>query len=189
MGLISHFIPCLERLEDWTTFTGMFSCFPCSGSFSEYFLDVQMIKVPWRYSQSLKVYNPHQGQNLTNFFLIKGWYLELWVGRVWHTSITCVAEPKSGSQEVGTWSNSDLMESQLSRGEGEMNSHFWKYFWVILLNSSLNYFCWGSWALLFTIFFLKITPCPPWIEHFFRGKFWWILTLFGVDRHTVEILG
>ena len=58
--------------------------------------------------------------------------MEFWVGRVWHTFITCIAEPKSGSQKVGTWSNFDLMESQMSRGEGEMDSHFWKYFWVIL---------------------------------------------------------
>ena len=36
-GLISHFIPCLERLEDWTTFTEIFSYFSCSDSFSEYF--------------------------------------------------------------------------------------------------------------------------------------------------------
>ena len=47
-----------------------FSCFPCSGSFSEYFLDMHMIKVPWRYSKSFKVYDPHQGRNLTTFFLI-----------------------------------------------------------------------------------------------------------------------
>ena len=38
--------------------------------------------------------------------------------------IPCIAEPKSGSQEVGTRSNSDLMESQMFRREGEMDSHF-----------------------------------------------------------------
>ena len=32
--------------------------------------------------------------------------------------VTCVAEPKSGSQEVGTRSNPDLMEGEVFRGEG-----------------------------------------------------------------------
>ena len=32
--------------------------------------------------------------------------------------ITCVAEPKSGSQEVGTRSNPDLMEGKMFRREG-----------------------------------------------------------------------
>ena len=32
--------------------------------------------------------------------------------------VTCVAEPKSGSQEVGTRSNPDLMEGKMFRGEG-----------------------------------------------------------------------
>ena len=32
--------------------------------------------------------------------------------------VTCVAEPKSGSQEVGTQSNPDLMEGKMFRGEG-----------------------------------------------------------------------
>ena len=30
----------------------------------------------------------------------------------------CVAEPKSGSQEVGTRSNPDLIEGKMFRGEG-----------------------------------------------------------------------
>ena len=34
------------------------------------------------------------------------------------TLVTCVAEPKSGSQEVGTRSNPDLMEGKMFRGEG-----------------------------------------------------------------------
>ena len=54
--------------------------------------------------------------------------------------ITCVAEPKSGSQEVGTLSNFNLMESQMFREEGEMDSQFWKDLWVILLNSSFGLF-------------------------------------------------
>ena len=32
--------------------------------------------------------------------------------------VICVAEPKSGSQEVGTRSNPDLMEGKMFRGEG-----------------------------------------------------------------------
>ena len=32
--------------------------------------------------------------------------------------VTCVAEPKSGSQEVGARSNHDLMEGKMFRGEG-----------------------------------------------------------------------
>ena len=32
--------------------------------------------------------------------------------------VTCVAEPKSGSQEVGTRSNPNLMEGEVFRGEG-----------------------------------------------------------------------
>ena len=114
-----------------------------------------MVKVPWRCSQSHKVYNPHHGRNLTNFFLFYSWYLEFWVGRVWHTLIICIAEPKSGSQEVGTWSNSDLMESQMSRGEGEMDSHFWKHFWVILLNSSFELLLLRIMVTSFLAFFLN----------------------------------
>ena len=37
--------------------------------------------------------------------------------------VTCVAEPKSGSQEVGTRSNPDLMEGKMFRGEGGNDSH------------------------------------------------------------------
>ena len=32
--------------------------------------------------------------------------------------VTCVAEPKSGSQEVGTQSNPDLMDDIIIKGEG-----------------------------------------------------------------------
>ena len=32
--------------------------------------------------------------------------------------VTCIAEPKSGSQEVGTRSNPDLMEGEVFRREG-----------------------------------------------------------------------
>jgi hypothetical protein len=42
-----------------------------------------------------------------------------WVGRVYHTLVTCVTELRSGSQEVDTLSNPDLMEGMTFRGEGE----------------------------------------------------------------------
>ena len=32
--------------------------------------------------------------------------------------VTCVVEPKSGSQEVGTRSNPDLVDGKMFRGEG-----------------------------------------------------------------------
>ena len=32
--------------------------------------------------------------------------------------VTCFAEPKSGSQEIGTRSNPNLMEGEVFRGEG-----------------------------------------------------------------------
>ena len=44
--------------------------------------------------------------------------MEFWVGRVWHTLVICVTEPKNGSQEVGTRSNPDLREGKMFRGEG-----------------------------------------------------------------------
>ena len=81
------------------------------------------------------------------------------------------------------------MESQIFRGEGEIDSHFWKYFWVILLN------------LLFELFLLRImgTSLSPFFKEdnpmsflnlvFSKGAFEEFLTLFEVDRHTMEILG
>ena len=39
------------------------------------------------------------------------------------TLVTCVAEPKSGSQEVGTRSNPNLMEGEMFRERDEMDSH------------------------------------------------------------------
>jgi hypothetical protein len=43
---------------------------------------------------------------------------------VWYTLVTFVAEPKGGSQEVGTRSNPDLMEWIMSRGGGENGPTF-----------------------------------------------------------------
>ena len=54
----------------------------------------------------------------------------------------------------GTWSNSDLIESQMFRGEGEMDSHFWKHFWVILLNLLFELFLLRIMGTFFFFFFL-----------------------------------
>jgi len=58
----------------------------------------------------------------------------------------------------------------MSRGEGEMDSHFCKYFWVILLNSSFGLFLAEDhgYFFLFSFFLEKITPYPSWIEYFQR---------------------
>jgi len=41
-----------------------------------------------------------------------------WVERVYHTLVTCIAELKNDSHEVGTRSNPDLIEGKMFRGEG-----------------------------------------------------------------------
>ena len=65
-----------------------------------------------------------------------------------HTLVICNAKPKSDSQKVGTWSNPDLMEDTMSRGEGEMNSHL-DGIWSFYLNSI---FC-NSFGMDYGIFF------------------------------------
>ena len=45
------------------------------------------------------------------------------------------------------------------------------------------------WHFFSLLFFKKITPCPSMNLVFSEGDFEEILTLFEVDRHTVEILG
>ena len=58
MGPISHFIPCLERLVDWTTFTGIFFRFPVqvhSRNICKFC--TSMVKVPRRYSQAQGVWS------------------------------------------------------------------------------------------------------------------------------------
>ena len=54
--------------------------------------------------------------------------MEFQVRRVQRTLVTCVAEPKSGSQEVGTRSNPDLMEGKIFRGERGNALTLWKIF-------------------------------------------------------------
>ena len=41
--------------------------------------------------------------------------------------VTCVAEPKSGSQEVGTRSNPDLMDVRGEGGNGLTLREFWSF--------------------------------------------------------------
>jgi hypothetical protein len=79
----------------------------------------------------------------------------LWVGRTLHTLVTCIAEPESDPQRVGTWPNSDLMEDKMSRGEEE-NELTLEWNLVFYLNSIFcNSFRDGVWDLfsLFIIIF------------------------------------
>ena len=65
------------------------------------------------------------------------------------------------------------------RGEGEMDSHFWKCFWVILLNSSFWTMFVKDHGNFFSLFFYKkITPCPSMNLVFSERAFEEILTLF-----------
>ena len=140
MGLISHFITCLEWLEDWTTFTGIFFCLPYSGSFSEYFLSMHMIKVPRRYSQSLKVYDPHQGRELDQLLP----NLRLISGAMGRKSVTylvylcCRAEEWFARGRYLIKFRSYGVTNVQGRGRNGLT--LWKYFWVILLNSSFALF-------------------------------------------------
>ena len=83
------------------------------------------------------------------------------------------------------------MESQMSRGEGEMDSHFWKHFWVILLNLLFCTTLLGTMgtSLSLSLFFREDNPMSFFNLVFLEGALEEFLTLFGVDRHTVEILG
>ena len=75
------------------------------------------------------------------------------------------------------------------REEGEMDSHFWKCFWVILLNSSFGLFLLRIMGT--SLFFYKEdNPMSSMNSVFSEGVIAEILlTLFEMDRHTVEILG
>ena len=80
------------------------------------------------------------------------------------------------------------MESQMFRGEGEMDSHFWKHLWVILLNSSFELFLLRIMGTSSLFFFKEDNPMSSMNLVFSEGDFEETLTLFEVDRHTVEIL-
>ena len=77
--------------------------------------------------------------------------------------VTCVAEPKSGSQEVGTRSNPDLMGGEVFREEGR-NGLTLRKFWSFepLISTLLS----GGMGLVFffitstLVFFKKMTHTP-----------------------------
>ena len=78
--------------------------------------------------------------------------------------VTCVAEPKSGSQEVGTQSNPNLMEGKMFRGEGG-NGLTLRKFLVFLFELLANVFCMEIWIFVFfmaytPVFFKKMTHTP-----------------------------
>ena len=71
--------------------------------------------------------------------------------------VTCVAKSKSGSQEVGTRSNPDLMEGKMFRGEGENGLTLRKHLVFFYLSSLFQLFEWrfGSCLFFFASFFFK----------------------------------
>ena len=63
-----------------------------------------------------------------------------------HTLVTFVAEPKSGSQEIGTQSNLNLMEGMMFRGEGENGLTFGKL-WYFYFHPLILRNCGEIWIL------------------------------------------
>ena len=81
------------------------------------------------------------------------------------------------------------------REEGEMDSHFWKHLWVILLNSSFGLYIFAkdhghfSLSLSLSLSFKEDNPMSFLSLVFSEGAFEeFFLTLFEVDRHTMEIV-
>ena len=72
------------------------------------------------------------------------------------TLVTCVAEPKSGSQEVDTRSNPDLMEGEVFRGEGG-NGLTLRTFVVFLFELLISTLLSGGMSLVSLFFFLCIS--------------------------------
>ena len=69
--------------------------------------------------------------------------------------VTCVAEPNSGSQEVGTRSNPDLMDVRGEGGNGLTLREFWSF--EPLISTLLS----GGMGLVsFLFFFLSVFLCP-----------------------------
>ena len=76
-----------------------------------------------------------------------------------HTLVTCVAEPKSGSQEVDTRSNPDLMEGKKFRGEGGNGLTLRKHL-VFLFELLISTLLSGGMGLVsFFFFFLSLFLC------------------------------
>ena len=88
--------------------------------------------------------------------------------------VTCVAEPKSGSQEVGTRSNPDLMEGKMFRGEGG-NGLTLREFLVFLFEPLISTLLSGGMGFVFfsiasaPIFFKEDDPHSIMIE-FLEGS-------------------
>ena len=74
--------------------------------------------------------------------------MEFLVGRVNRTLVTCVAEPKSGSQEVCTRSNPDLMECKIFRREGG-NGLTLRNFFIFLFELLISTLLSGGMGLFF----------------------------------------
>ena len=77
--------------------------------------------------------------------------------------VTCVAEPKSRSQEVGTRSNPDLMEGKMFRLEGG-NGLTLREFLVFLFELLISTLLSGGMGFFFIasapVFFKKVTQTP-----------------------------
>ena len=72
--------------------------------------------------------------------------------------IICVAEPKSGLQEVGTRSNPDLMEGKMFRGEGG-NGLTLREFLVFLIEPLILTLLSGGMGLVsLSFFFIASAP-------------------------------
>ena len=71
--------------------------------------------------------------------------------------VTCVAEPNSGSQEVGTRSNPDLVESKTFRGEGG-NGLTLRKILVFLFEPLISTLLSGGTGLVSLFFFIAFAP-------------------------------
>jgi hypothetical protein len=84
-----------------------------------------------------------------------------------HTLVTFVAEPKSGLQEIGTRSNSDLIEGMMFSEEGENGltlGRFWSfYFHPLILRN-----CVEIWVL--SPFFFEDDPYTHDSQRILRGS-------------------
>jgi hypothetical protein len=127
----------------------------CSGSFLGFFLQVfqNRFKISqWRSqdrSRCIVITMSEFYHLLPTLRLICG---VSWVWWVWHTLVAFVAESKSGSQKVGTWSNPDLMEWRMSRGEGE-NGLTLGNFWVFYRED--NPYSWQCRSLRWSIYWSR----------------------------------
>ena len=109
------------------------------------------------------------------------------------TLVTCVADPKSGFQEVCTRSNPDLMEGKMFRGEGG-NGLTLRKFLVFLFELLISFLLSEVWVLLFfsllllQFFFKEDDPYSmriellegsiSWIDHLrWIGSLWRFLVL------------